>query len=373
MPTRRFEFIKGKPAKFWQINQRGRRTTVRFGRIGANGQTISRDYASSDAAKKAAETLIVAKTKKGYREVANPPKTKPPNRTVSKSSRPKDSSAAQNITSVASIPKNETLTFLALVAPSGSGGGAKSGREKLWTFTASLVAWKVDGGPLIRENLLVAVPEVDDRKLSRLGRQFRGWMVVRFKAQLVERRRGGRGGPGGWGGWKVIRLELTRFLGESRDSDLLAVKAELSQPVEFHDRVFGRVRYNHEVCYFDGIVLHRGKEIGLWFDTESMEEAKTMVTLAKPLWRARVKWFKEFRSLVLEKMYDQCQEWWYSEDDEPLTTKKFLQLLGDPCLLTFHLDDGELVYTMGGWSERLFGDHGIDVRGTLKDGLIDVD
>ena len=117
MPTRRFEFTKGKAAKFWQINQRGRRTTVRFGRIGANGQTINKDYASSDAAKKAAEALIAEKTRKGYREVAHPPKTKPPKRTVSKSSRPKDSSAAQNITSVASIPKNETLTFIALVVP----------------------------------------------------------------------------------------------------------------------------------------------------------------------------------------------------------------------------------------------------------------
>ena len=56
---------------------------------------------------------------------------------------------------------------------------------------------------------------------------------------------------------------------------------------------------------------------------------------------------------------------------KPLTTGEFLRLLGNPCGLIFRLDDGELIYDMSGYSEDLFGDHGITIRGTLKDGLVD--
>jgi predicted DNA-binding WGR domain protein len=41
---------------------------VRFGKIGANGQTTVKEFSSTDEANKAAEKLIAEKTKKGYLE-----------------------------------------------------------------------------------------------------------------------------------------------------------------------------------------------------------------------------------------------------------------------------------------------------------------
>ena len=69
MPRRRFELVAGKSAKFWEISQTGKRTTVCFGRIGTDGQTKVKEFESAAAAKGNVETLISQKRKKGYIEV----------------------------------------------------------------------------------------------------------------------------------------------------------------------------------------------------------------------------------------------------------------------------------------------------------------
>lgn len=358
MARRQFELTDGKSEKFWEINQRGKKITVRFGRIGTKGQEKDKEYQSAADAKKAAESLIAQKLKKGYVEVGADSDKKPRAQSGSKPAKMKPSKSTPQITSTESIPKGETLTFVGLVAPSGGGGGGQSGGETLWTFHADLVAWKAGSGPLVRERLDVMVDKVDERKLHRLMGQFGNWKLVRFRARRPKRETR-----------KFVTVEVTRFLGETRDEDLKQVKTELEASIEFHDRTFGTIRYSREHEYFDGKVKHQGQDIGLWFDTKSIEEAKTMVRLAKPLWRSRASWFKEFQALVLKEMLDQCREWW---EPEELTEKRFLELLGDPCLITFRLDEGELTYQLGGWSEELFSDHGIDVNGTLKDGLVEV-
>ena len=67
---RYFEFVEGSSAKFWEISQSGKDVTVRFGKIGTNGQTQTKTLADVDAAIEHAEKLIGEKTKKGYQETA---------------------------------------------------------------------------------------------------------------------------------------------------------------------------------------------------------------------------------------------------------------------------------------------------------------
>ena len=66
--TRRFEFIGGNSAKFWEIEHRGPDVTVRFGRLGADGQTHTKNFPSRDAADRHAQKLIEQKQAKGYVE-----------------------------------------------------------------------------------------------------------------------------------------------------------------------------------------------------------------------------------------------------------------------------------------------------------------
>jgi DNA ligase 1 len=65
---RYFEFVEGSSAKFWEISVSDNTLAVRFGRIGASGQTQTKMLADAEAAARHAEKLIEEKTGKGYRE-----------------------------------------------------------------------------------------------------------------------------------------------------------------------------------------------------------------------------------------------------------------------------------------------------------------
>ena len=64
----RFELSEGTSNKFWEIAVEGSSTTVRFGRLGTDGQVQTKDHGAPDKARAAAEKLVAEKTKKGYLE-----------------------------------------------------------------------------------------------------------------------------------------------------------------------------------------------------------------------------------------------------------------------------------------------------------------
>src|SRR4051794_20368748 len=70
--TRRFECVEDGAAKFWEVAVDGGAMTVRFGKIGTDGQAKTKDLGSAEAAAKEADKLIREKTKKGYLEVGGP-------------------------------------------------------------------------------------------------------------------------------------------------------------------------------------------------------------------------------------------------------------------------------------------------------------
>ncbi|MCB9597228.1 MAG: WGR and DUF4132 domain-containing protein [Sandaracinaceae bacterium] len=76
--TRRFELVEGKSAKFWEVTREGSDLHLRWGRLGTNGQSQTKEFASDAAATKEADKLILSKTKKGYAEVAADPNAPPP-------------------------------------------------------------------------------------------------------------------------------------------------------------------------------------------------------------------------------------------------------------------------------------------------------
>jgi predicted DNA-binding WGR domain protein len=62
----RYELKDGAAAKFWEAEVDGSKLTVRFGRIGTQGQAKEKTFASPDAAQKEEAKLIKEKTGKGY-------------------------------------------------------------------------------------------------------------------------------------------------------------------------------------------------------------------------------------------------------------------------------------------------------------------
>lgn len=75
MSKRYFEFVGedagrsvSNSSKFWEIAVDGSVLTVRFGKIGTNGQTTVKDRGTPEAAETEAIKLISSKVKKGYVE-----------------------------------------------------------------------------------------------------------------------------------------------------------------------------------------------------------------------------------------------------------------------------------------------------------------
>ncbi len=65
-----FVFQDFKSQKFWSIDVAGTDVTVNYGKLGTEGQTQVKNYATTEEAEKAADKLIAEKTKKGYIETA---------------------------------------------------------------------------------------------------------------------------------------------------------------------------------------------------------------------------------------------------------------------------------------------------------------
>jgi uncharacterized protein YwqG/predicted DNA-binding WGR domain protein len=66
---RRFELKEGSSSKFWEVTVSGSTLTVRFGRIGSEGQEKSKTFATPALAQKEHDKLIAEKQGKGYEEV----------------------------------------------------------------------------------------------------------------------------------------------------------------------------------------------------------------------------------------------------------------------------------------------------------------
>ncbi len=65
---RRFEFVAGSSAKFYEVEVQNSEVTVRYGRIGTNGQSQTKSFADNAAALHHAEKLVREKLEKGYVE-----------------------------------------------------------------------------------------------------------------------------------------------------------------------------------------------------------------------------------------------------------------------------------------------------------------
>lgn len=67
-PVRRLEFVEGRSSKFWEISQEGSSITIRYGRIGTQGQTQTKTFDAAERATREVEKLTSEKLRKGYQD-----------------------------------------------------------------------------------------------------------------------------------------------------------------------------------------------------------------------------------------------------------------------------------------------------------------
>jgi predicted DNA-binding WGR domain protein len=66
---RRCEFVAGSSSKFWQVSRTGAVLTIQFGRIGTQGQTMTKSFDTPQRATNELEKLFAEKLRKGYKAV----------------------------------------------------------------------------------------------------------------------------------------------------------------------------------------------------------------------------------------------------------------------------------------------------------------
>jgi predicted DNA-binding WGR domain protein len=62
----RYEFVEGASSKFWEIELHGKSFTTTYGKIGADGQSTTKEWKDEAQARKEYDKLVAEKTKKGY-------------------------------------------------------------------------------------------------------------------------------------------------------------------------------------------------------------------------------------------------------------------------------------------------------------------
>ena len=135
----RYELVEGKSSKFWEVGVDGSTLTVRYGRIGTDGQTKEKEFDSEAAATKERDKLVKEKTGKGYLlsdKAAAPaaPKLKPAAAPapVAKAAQPPAEEAAvveaapEPVTEAAPEPVAEPKPAAPKPAPVASGASAKA-------------------------------------------------------------------------------------------------------------------------------------------------------------------------------------------------------------------------------------------------------
>ena len=267
----------------------------------------------------------------------------------------KDQKPEKEITSARSIPK-ETSTFVGLVDSPG-GGGLKTGRQKRWNFSATIVAWRCNGGPVVQEPINVIDTQIAEISLTNRMKQFAKNSIIKFNAKRARR-----------GSWLYPPVELTKFAGTAKDKSLAKIKREREKPVIINDRLFGAVTFDRDIQWFETDKFHESDDTHIVFIATTPEDAKKLVHAAKPFWRGRKKWFREFREIAFEQMYE-TSEWHFESEGKQLSPKIFKELLVSPSMVTFYNEDGVLGFTLAGSSDELFGEHDFQVSGTLSNGL----
>lgn len=69
MAKRYFEYKDEKSHKFWEVDVSVNQATIRFGKVGTDGQTSIKELGSPEEAEAHAEKKATGKIKKGYKEI----------------------------------------------------------------------------------------------------------------------------------------------------------------------------------------------------------------------------------------------------------------------------------------------------------------
>jgi hypothetical protein len=153
-----------------------------------------------------------------------------------------------------------------------------------------------------------------------------------------------------------------------RDKTLRQLAERLQEAVVVSTRRFGDLTLNRELDWFEGKAKWNRKEVKLHLERDADGGIAGALRTVESLWADQASWRRKVEEIAVEHLLELKNEDWLSEGEGPLTPAAFKKQMR---LQSIHVNgEGQIQFWYDG---SMFGAHAIQIRGTLREGLTDVD
>lgn len=198
-----------------------------------------------------------------------------------------------------------------IVSASGSGGGITPG-DTLWTFCFALAAWRIDGGNINQQKLIVRRLATKEQ-LDLLRAQIKANTIVKLHARVAMQNV-----------YKRPEALLEEIVGEDNsDGELNERLSELLRPVVVSDTQFGDLLLDRSVNTFVGNTTWNGTPVELRFWLHEVEELPAALRHARELWATSKEWNQRVLDCIARDCLPLKSENWREDDGSDVSREQF--------------------------------------------------
>jgi hypothetical protein len=242
-----------------------------------------------------------------------------------------------------------------VVSPKPVSGGSSPSQD-FWVLKFAFEAWRIGNGP-ISTGMLQVLRRVAEEELKKFQDLIRPGTVIHIRARIANV--SPTNGP---------EALLESFVGrDDSDAELNARAAQLQQPVYYEDPVFGKLTLDRRISSFTGSAIWRGGTIRLYVDAKEPAEVQATLAMAKRLWQAQDDWDQRMRDCAVRLLLPKKNKNWLMENEAAVTAEQFQQRMK---LESISIEPGGSV-EFSCSDDSMFGDHTIEVNGSITDGPAD--
>ncbi len=247
----------------------------------------------------------------------------------------------------------EMMEIVGVVEPPGA-GGAKNGKEALWSLVFSVHPWKREGGTLDTRKLRLVQEGFTDEQLKQGMGSIKPYSIIRARVRLFEVR------PNMLLSAQVLEVRDHN----DPDAEFRALALQQQTPVVLSHPVFGELTLNRGHDSFQATVMLAGKSIEVHIDANNETPNPAILEIAERFWKDQATWDRRLREFAAAQLIELKNEDWLQDDEKPLSEAKFIKKL-TPNSMGFEPPDQFTIYYNDG---DIFWGHAIEIRGTLSKG-----
>lgn len=249
----------------------------------------------------------------------------------------------------------QELKIQAVTGANGLGAG-KAGKEKFWSASVELTAWKEESGGEVHQGEIRLCTPADDRLLNCLQISVKGDSVIRC---CVRPSRDGR------------FLLMTGPVQAGNDPELEEILKEQTRKIIMEVEGFGTFTLDRTVDWFETRVDWLGDEICLSFDRDEEDAMERAAKTARTLMADQKIWDQRVREYAADELLELANEWAEegaaneSDEGEPTVSREqFMERMELESIQTE--EDGGFDFWFG--DGDMFWGHSIHVTGSVEDG-----